>query len=223
MTDHSPPSTEISRTPVEASPLPELDPGAQALADAMKVSFRILKLVMLAVLVIFFISGFYKVEENQQVLVLRFGDITGSGFDEIKTKGLHWKLPEPIDEVVTIPSSQALQVLTIEDDFWFYRSDRAKAGLDPMPRAQETLQFVRDGYSLTASRGIADFDSDPAAQNRETTPTDYNLLHTKWEIQYSIADARRYFERVWDPPFSGRLGRRGSYLDFFQVYIPLPF
>ena len=36
----------------------ELDPAGQALAEALRICFRILKVVMLAIVVIFIISGF---------------------------------------------------------------------------------------------------------------------------------------------------------------------
>ena len=172
-----------------------LDLAGQALADALQISFRVLKLVMIVILGIFIVSGFFKVEQNEQVLILRFGQIKGDGRQAIKTEGLHWKWPSPIDEVVRIPSSQALQLLSVDEAFWYYKSDRERMGL--AQSHGHGLQFVRDGYCLTASKGIATLSLDQSNQNEESQVADYNLVHSQWEIRYTISNPVIFFEQLW--------------------------
>ena len=75
----------------------DLDPASQSLADALSVSFWILKAVML-LLVLAFLgwsrhSGFFTVPPQQQALVLRFGGVKGAGAP--KPPGRHWSWPFP--------------------------------------------------------------------------------------------------------------------------------
>jgi len=153
-----------------------LDPAGQALADALQISFKLLKLVMIVILGIFVVSGFFKVEQDEQVLVLRFGKVRDDGGQAIKTEGLHWKWPSPIDEVVRIPSSKALQLLSVDEAFWYFQSEREKMGLQ-QSRPSPSLQFVRDGYCLTASKSVATLSLDPSSQDEASQMTDYNLIH----------------------------------------------
>ena len=72
--DH--PHTE-PETPAPAST--PLDPGSQALADALRSSFFIVKIVMVILLVAFLGSGFYTVGPQERAIVLRFGRTVGEG------------------------------------------------------------------------------------------------------------------------------------------------
>lgn len=51
-------------------------------------------LILLAALVIWMVSGFYRVEPNEQGVVLRFGERT-----ILSDPGLHWHLPYPVETV----------------------------------------------------------------------------------------------------------------------------
>ncbi|MCH9021623.1 MAG: hypothetical protein IID32_02540 [Planctomycetes bacterium] len=188
-----------------------LDPAGQALADALQISFKLLKLVMIVILGIFVVSGFFKVEQNEQVLILRFGQVRGDEGQAIKTEGLHWKWPSPIDEVVRIPSSQALQILSVDEAFWYHQTEQEKLGLqqtNPTP----SLQFVRDGYCLTASKSVATLSLGPSNQNEAFQMTDYNLIHSQWEIRYTISDPVAFFEQLW----SGHAEDWGQVEDFLR-------
>ena len=197
----------MSEVPIESAEAPSqspqpasgggepLDPAGQALADALQISFKLLKLVMIVILGIFVVSGFYKVEQNEQVLILRFGQVNRDGGQAIKTEGLHWKWPSPIDEVVRIPSSKALQILSVDEAFWYFQSEREKMGLT-QSHAHD-LQFVRDGYCLTASKSVATSAFERSSQNEEIQTADYNLIHSQWEIRYTISNPVDFFEQLW--------------------------
>lgn len=176
--------------------LEPLDPASAALADALRISFVILKLVMVAVVAMFIIGGIYKVEQNEQALVLRFGQVVGTGPDRIKTPGPHWALPRPIDEIIIIPGANTVRDMTVRS-LWYYESEKERAGLEA-PRPQQTLQIVRDGYTLTASQGqgrlsIAATATGTAVQEA----TDYNIMHSLWQIFYSVSNPITFVEKLW--------------------------
>ena len=69
-------------------PEPKLDEGAQALSDALKLMFRVLKFVMFGLIAYFIFSCFSEIEENEKAIVLRFGKIVGSRDAAVHEKGL---------------------------------------------------------------------------------------------------------------------------------------
>ncbi len=168
-----------------------LDPGNQALSEALRISFGVLKLVMIGVVVLFIWSGFFRVEQNQQALLLRFGRVLGSATQSILEPGWHWKCPDPIDEVVYLPVQE--QNLTV-DSFWYYQDDREKAG-GRSSIAGPTLQIVKDGYSICASQPAVKSDSTDTNQD---IMIDYNLVHTQWKLRYIVDNPREFFDTLWD-------------------------
>lgn len=62
------------------------------------------KWVLVVAVAIILLTGIYKVDSSEVAVVLRFGAITGQTREEqIKQPGLHFSLPNFIDEVVKIP------------------------------------------------------------------------------------------------------------------------
>src|SRR5205823_9730152 len=88
------PGPEPARGPEDAS--------AQALSEALRSSFNIVKLLMGALLAAFILSGVFTVKPNQVAIKLRFGRALGVGAGQLLRPGLHWKLPYPIDDLVYV-------------------------------------------------------------------------------------------------------------------------
>ena len=185
-----------------------LDPASRALAEALKVSFVVLKIVMICVVAFFIYSGAFEVAQNENAVVLRFGRLGDVERTAIKEPGWHWAWPYPIEEVVKIPSPKAVQTLTITD-FWYYQSDRQEVGLDDDISRAELQYGRRDGYSLTASRTATEANTalakyDIIQQELDdggtggAAATDYNLVHTEWQIRYRIIDPLPFLEHIWD-------------------------
>ena len=68
-------------TPVETP----VDAGSQALSEALRSSFAIIRFVMIVLVVVFFASGFFTVGPDQRAIILRFGKPLGEG-----REGLAW-------------------------------------------------------------------------------------------------------------------------------------
>src|SRR5207247_188164 len=83
------------------------DAGAQALAEALRSSFNVVKLLMGALVMAFIFSGVFTVKPNQVAIKLRFGSPLGAGAGQLLKPGLHWKFPYPIDDVVYVPVGES--------------------------------------------------------------------------------------------------------------------
>jgi modulator of FtsH protease HflK len=192
-----------------------MDPASRALAEALRLSFVVLKLVMVCILAVFIWSGFYTVEENEVGIKLRFGKVQGSGLSRIKSPGLHWKWPNPIDEVIKVPASKQVRSTRI-DSFWYYEpTARKNSGYS---FTSVPMRFVQDGYALTASGGSVQVSTEPGALptasrfERVRAPgADYNIAHTRWQLRYYISDPIRFVEYLWDGTEGTLADRDGWY------------
>ncbi len=139
-----------------------LDPAQQSLADALRVSFLILKGVMFIAVAAYLVTGTFTVESREVAARLRFGKIVGRGSDQIITKGVHFALPYPFEQVVKIDISP--RSIELPTQFYFQVSERdAGRTLDEMrPRP---LNPENDGSLLTG---------------------DANVVHAKWTVNYRV-------------------------------------
>jgi len=160
-----------------------LDAGSKSLAEALRISFALLKLVMVLLLILFVASGFFTVGPDEQALVLRFGKISGIGEDRLLGPGLHWSLPYPIDEQVIIPVKK-VHILPIEQ-FWYFETESEKLGAPPK-RVPKALNPRVDGYCITRNESI----TGPAGN-------DYNIVHCKWQLTYVIDRPELFFRNIY--------------------------
>ncbi len=150
--------------PRSEAPMPPVDAGAQALAEALRSSFAIVKVVMVVLLVVFLGSGFFKVGPDERAIILRLGKPVGSGQQALLGPGLHWSWPYPIDEYLKVSISGA-QRLTSTVGWYATTPEQELAGTEAPPSA--TLNPVVDGYVLTA---------------------DGNIMHCRATLDYRIED-----------------------------------
>lgn len=156
------------------------DPGLQALAQALKASFRLLQLLILVLVALFLASGFFTVEDGKFAIVLHLGKIrqtqkAGLVVPDVLQPGGHWAWPDPIDKVILLPAGeQSLRVKA----FWYNEeASYTQAGRQTIPKA---LVPGVDGYCLTGDRSI---------------------LHTVWSIRYRIDSPVDFFLATnGDPP-----------------------
>ena len=76
----------------------DLGAAGNSLAEAFRISFVILKVIMIVVVIAFFASGFQTIGPEEQGIVLRFGKIKVVDSDGGVTldSGLRWTFPYPI-------------------------------------------------------------------------------------------------------------------------------
>ena len=132
------------------SPPPE-DAGSQALAEALKSSFFIVKIIMVVLVLLFLGSGFFKVDPQFKAIVLRLGKPVGEGQNALLGPGLHWAFPRPIDEVELIPFT-SLQ--TADSSVGWYQSADERARGVPPSGGGNKLNPAAASYALTADSNI---------------------------------------------------------------------
>src|SRR6185295_19876580 len=116
-----------------SAPSPDVeDAGAQALADALRSSFGVVKFLMALLVLAFVVSCIFTVRPNEVAVVLRLGKPRGIGAERILRPGLHWALPYPIDEIVRIPVGQSHTATSTAG--WYYTTPEEEAsGAKPAP------------------------------------------------------------------------------------------
>ncbi|HEY1663852.1 MAG TPA: hypothetical protein VGI03_15650 [Verrucomicrobiae bacterium] len=127
------------------------DAGTQALAEALRSSFFIVKVVMLLMVIAFFGSGFFTVGASEKVVILRFGKPVGEGDKALLGPGMHWSFPYPVDELVRITNSAQQSVTTTVG--WYFTTPEQELSGEELP-AGSTLNPAIDGYLITADRDI---------------------------------------------------------------------
>jgi len=169
----------------------DLDTAGKSLFDALKISFVILKIIMVVLVVVFLASGFRTVGPDERALVLRFGKIRGHGEKRLLGPGLHWIFPYPIDHIVKIPVEKKVNIPI--DAFWYYETPADKLPKSPTYRPQipQALDPVKDGYCIT--RG----EKQTKNLSNQQAGSDYNIVHCKWQLTYQIRDAERFFKNVY--------------------------
>lgn len=145
-----------------------LDAGSQALSEALRSSFGVIKVVMVLLVLVFLASGFFTVGPQERAIILRFGRPVAEGEKALLGPGLHWSLPYPIDECVKV-SITGIQQVKSTVGWYAITPAQELAGLEPP--AGPTLDPAVDGYVLTA---------------------DDNIIHTRATLTYRIAEPIRY-------------------------------
>jgi membrane protease subunit HflK len=144
------------------------DSGSQALAEALRSSFAIVKVVMLLMVVAFFGSGFFQVGPSEKAVILRFGKPVGEGQGALLGPGLHWSFPYPIDEVRKIPITEIQKVTSTTG--WYFTTPEQELSGEELP-AGASLNPAIDGFAITADR---------------------NIVHTRATLNYHIEDPIAY-------------------------------
>ncbi len=168
----------------------QADPGYDYLSGALKVSFAVLKVIMIILVIVFLLSGFTKVGSGERAIVLWFGKISGVGEARILGPGLKLLWPYPIHEIVRIPVEKKVNLAM--NSFWYYQ----KPGEEMSEVSGEnayvppTLNPLTDGYCLVRGEKQAQ-----AAAVSEGS--DYNILHCKWVLTYQITEAEKFYKHCY--------------------------
>lgn len=144
------------------------DPGTRALSEALRSSFAILKVVMVALVFVFLGSGIFTVPSQEKAIILRFGKPVGVGQDQLLGAGLHWSFPRPIDEVVRIPIGEVQEV---QSTTGWYATTKEMEETNTEPPPMPSLNPAIDGHTLTS---------------------DGNIIHARATLRYRIADPLHY-------------------------------
>lgn len=162
----------------EAALREAMDPANQSLAEALRLSFKVLQAVILVLVVLFLISSCKTVGEDYSGVFTRFGQIVPLGGEEVLSPGLKWgRWPYPIGEFVL-----------------FKESNRgADVGLAFAPQTKgRTMQQMLEGADA----------NNPLRPGRDgdgsLISADGDLLHMKVSARYAIDNPVLFLEHVDD-------------------------
>lgn len=164
------------------------DPAQQSLANALRASFNVLRVVMIMLLIAYALTGFMSVSQGEQGLIVRFGKLVEQEDKSFVVRpGTQFALPEPFDEKIHIPG----KIQTYETrSFVFERKpeDIGKPLSEVLP-VNGTLRPDRDGAMLTG---------------------DQNLSHALWRVEYRVEDADAFVRNIVGAESVAELKRSSS-------------
>jgi regulator of protease activity HflC (stomatin/prohibitin superfamily) len=149
------------------------DAANKALTDALHISFRILKGIMVVLVVLYLFSNVQCIDSSEQALVLRLGRLKPGVVDA----GLVKAYPFPLEEILRLPTKKANESQIDSHNFYRKPSEVGKEleVLASARRPGQGLNPVLDGALLTADNG---------------------LVHVQWKVTYKFNDVRAYIENI---------------------------
>jgi len=151
-----------------APPAESSDPAGKSLAEALRVSFALLTVIMIIMVIGFLASGIKSVKSNQKGIVKVFGRVVRT-----TSSGLTYTWPWPIGQIELV--STAVQQMSL-GDFWIHETLKDKnKSLDQRRAAAPGLRPGWDGAFLTGDR---------------------YLLHMKLDCTYKVTDPVSYAKRI---------------------------
>ncbi|MEY2796392.1 MAG: hypothetical protein RIR10_2108 [Planctomycetota bacterium] len=153
-----------------------LDPATQSLGEALKLSYRILQVGILALVVMFLFSGFQSVKEGDTGVKTLFGAIAGAEGEEQLQPGFQPFWPYPVGDLVVFEQKRTLR---LDTQFWPARQvqgDTKQKSTDEQIDSADAAAGLRpgsDGYVLTR---------------------DGDIVHAQIEAEYQVADAVRFLQ-----------------------------
>ena len=127
-----------------------MDPANQSLADALKITYRLLQVAMLGLVVMFLFSGLQSVQTGERGIRV----IAGAVQDEDLPPGFQFSLPRPLGEIVKIKTGA--EPLRLEDQFYPRIAPEMKSRniSEIAGSARDRLDPAQDGHLITADLGI---------------------------------------------------------------------
>ena len=149
---------------------PSTDVAGKSLSDALRLSFRILSVIMIFVLIGFLASGVSFVDPQKVGVLKVFGKIVGTSPEN---GGLTYTWPYPVGDIEFVRVNERTMEVR---DFWVAES--ADEAIKPMSERRTTGQGLRPGVDGALFTG------------------DRNLLHAKLSCRYRIANPVAYMKAI---------------------------
>ncbi len=160
----------------EAAMRDAMDPANQSLADALRLSFRVLQAVILVLVVLFLVSGFQTVKDGQTGVRTVWGKIVSVDGAEAISKGLNFSIyPFPIGEFV------------------LFRDDRTVDlgnSFAPMPRGTLTHEQALEKAEIS--------DALMPGRDGSLLTRDGDLAHLELSARYQVEEAGSFVRQVND-------------------------
>lgn len=186
--------------PAPAIPPPNepLDPANQSLSDALRRSFSVLKLLMVVMVILYLLSGWFSVKPGEEGFIVRFGRIVGTAENERTMAatlgpGWHWSWPYPFEQWQTVSTQE--RRLPVE--FMFMRTEQEKATGKLEYKYDNRLDPRRDDYLITG---------------------DVNIIHATLVINYRVTNSVDYITHVYPSGKRSANDIRGAAAESYPEY-----
>lgn len=182
----------------ENGPVRFSDPGQEALSQALRSGFLVLRVIMVILVGVYFISGLFKLNPGDQGLLVRFGALRenpspdasitpeqGEPSRYVFGPGTHFSLPRPFEEQIRLEGN----VFTVEvTSFCFARTPEvaAKSLSETVPQ-YEKISPAAHGTMLSGDR---------------------NLSHGVWKIEYHVVNGEDFVRNIGERPGATQPGQR---------------
>ncbi|MGE3107926.1 MAG: hypothetical protein AB7G11_10085 [Phycisphaerales bacterium] len=180
-------SINLREQDADHDPESMMDPATQSLSDALRITYRIVHVAVLALIVLYALSGFRTVAEGESGMRLLFGRIQEKDI----APGFRFSWPEPLGELVKVRTG--IQEIIIDDDFF------------PELTPEEKNAIIEKGTSGLTDGGRDKLDPELDGSN---VTGDGNIGHTRWAIRYHRQDVEQFVSNI--DPDSERALVRGA-------------
>lgn len=144
-----------------------MDPATKSLADALRISYRLLLASIVVLVALYFGSGVQKVGESERGMRLLFGRVVSPNL----SPGPQFSAPPPIGEIVKVRVDEQ----SVEITFFPNLSDTEQTSLN------------KDGPTVLAGGGPDSLD--PGSDGQLIT-ADGSIAHARWTLTYRRDDLR---------------------------------
>lgn len=153
-----------------------LDPATHSLGEALKLSYRILQVGIVALVLMFVFSGFQSVPEGDTGVKTLFGAIAGKDGEEQLSPGLQPFWPYPVGDLVRFPQRHTIRM---DREFW----------PNPFARGRETARTMQEMLDTADPNAGIRPGSDSSLLTR-----DGDIVHMQLEAEFVVSDAVKFLE-----------------------------
>ena len=147
------------------------DAAMKSLADALRVSFKLLSFIMVLFVVLFLATGIEGIEPHEIGIVKVFGKVTG-----VAKEGLTYNWPFPMGEIELVNIQE--RRVSIENFWMFEKAAEKGRDLSSRRRGKGGLKPGQEGYLMTADR---------------------SLIHIKFDCTYRVQNPLPFEGKLIDP------------------------
>jgi regulator of protease activity HflC (stomatin/prohibitin superfamily) len=157
-----------------------MDPATKSLADALRITYRLLQATMAVLAIMFLLSGFQSVKESERGIRLTWGQIQESDLPP----GFRFSFPEPIGELIRVPTGE--ERLEIRKEFF-----------PALSQTEDDSIAKGEGIASLAGGGADSLDPNNDGQ---LITADRGIVHTRWSVSFRRTDAQNWARNVPDEP-----------------------
>ncbi|MBL8764466.1 MAG: hypothetical protein JNM07_09385 [Phycisphaerae bacterium] len=150
-----------------------MDPATQSLADAIRITYRLLQGAMVVLAALFLLSGFQSIKEGERGIRLVLGRVQA---DDL-SPGFRFSLPHPFGELVKVQTGTSS--VRLHKEFW------------PAVDDEMAEKSVEDLLKTTAGSATLD-----PGRDGSVITGDGNIAHTRWTVAYRRERVRSYAANV---------------------------